>query len=476
MADIAFALQSYKDASLPVSAQSCVNAHAELEPPDAKTPVKVTGVPGIDTFATCGAGPVRGFYEYNSVVYTISGNTFYSVPSSGVATIVGAGISGNAPVSVDANSVGQICIVNGVSGYIYDINTNAFAQIVDPDFNPANTVTLIDDYFAFDHVGTNQFFLSDLLDGTSYDPLLFASAESNPDQVFGVHNAYSNLAIAGGKTIEVWQDTGAINFPFQRINGATVEQGVASPLAWAEVDNGHFFLGNDLVFYRLVGTQPQRLSTHAIEQEWASYSTMADAFCFVVSYGGHKIIYVTAPTGGSTYGYDLATQLWHQRSSWNPNGIVGRWRANCSILAYGSSKMLIGDANSGKIGVLNPATYTEFGDPIILDMIGPHIDGKGSKVFVPEFQLDMEGGVGTASGQGSNPQVMFRYSLDGGRTWSSENWMPLGDLGQFLIRLRWTRLGSGFQFTPRITISDPVKRVVIRARAPGLYFGAKAGT
>ncbi len=474
--DIPFAIQSYLDDSLPVSAQEAINCYAELEPPDAKTPVKVTGVPGIDTFATCGAGPVRGFYEYNNVVYVVSGQTLFSLTSGAVATIVGAGISGSAPVSIDANSAGQICIVNGVSGYIYDINSTVFAQIVDPDFNAANTVTMIDDYFAFDHVMTNQFFLSDVLDGTSYDPLMFATAESNPDQVLGVHNAYANLAIAGGKTIELWQDTGAVNFPFQRINGSTIEQGVASSLAWAEVDNGHFFLGNDLVFYRLVGSQPQRLSTHAIEQEWAQASTMADAFCFVISYGGHKIIYVCAPTLGTTRGYDLATQLWHRRSSWNPDGTVGRWRANCSILAYGSSKMLIGDANSGKIGVLSPSTYTEFDDPIILDMTSPHIDGKGARVFTPEFQLDMEGGVGLSTGQGSDPQAMLRYSDDGGRTWSSENWMSFGVEGDYILRARWTRLGSAYQRTFRVTISDPVKRVIIRARAPGLYYGAKAGT
>jgi hypothetical protein len=203
---------------------------------------------------------------------------------------------------------------------------------------------------------------------------------------------------------------------------------------------------------------------------------MADAFCFVISYGGHKIVYVCAPTLGTTRGYDLATQLWHRRASWNPNGTVGRWRANCSILAFGSSKMLIGDVNSGKIGILSPTTYTEFGDPLILDMTSPTVDGKGAKVFVKEFQLDMETGVGLATGQGINPQIMMQYSLDGGRTWSSENWMPMGDMGQFLTRVRWTRLGSALQFTFRVKISDPVKRTIIRARAPGLYYGAKAGT
>ena len=63
--DILFAVQSYKDDSRPVSVQRVRNAYAETEPPDSKTPVKVIGRPGVGTFATCGAGPVRGFYRLN---------------------------------------------------------------------------------------------------------------------------------------------------------------------------------------------------------------------------------------------------------------------------------------------------------------------------------------------------------------------------------------------------------------------------
>ena len=473
--DIPFAIQSYKDDSLPVSAQSCVNAYAELEPPDAKTPVKVQGVPGVDLFATCGVGPVRGMCDLAGLAYVVSGNALYTVDNLANVSLIGAGISGTAPVSMAPNGI-QIAITNGVSGYIYDTSTVTFQQILDPSFVPASTVTCLDDYFIFDHVGTNQFILSDLLDGTTYDPTMFASAESDPDRVIGVHGVNGTLAIAGERTIEFWQDTGAVDFPWQVMKGATVERGVASPLAWAEEDDGHFFLGNDLVFYRLVGTQPQRASTHALEKEWATYSTTADAFCHSVTFGGHKFIYLTFPTANVTYGFDVATNLWHQRASTGAGGALNRWRANCSLLAFSSTKMLIGDSLSGAIGAISPTNYgTEFGTPILLDMISPHIDGHGVEVFMPEFQLDMEGGTGIATGQGSDPQVMMSYSDDGGRTWSNEAWMPLGQVGQYLLRLRWTRLGSFYQRALRIKISDPVKRTIIRARAPGLYYGMSGG-
>lgn len=469
--DILFAVQSYKDDSLPVSSQEMINALAELEPPDAKTPVKVSGVPGISTFAMCGAGPIRGFCELKGVLYLVSFNALYSLTLGGTTTLLGVGIGGLGIVGMDTNGI-EVCIVNGSSGWIYNTLTATFTQITDGNFNAANTVAAIDNYFIFDHVSTNQFFLSPLLAGLGpYDATQFGTADAQPGRVLGVHNAYGILVVAGEHSLEPWQDTGALSFPWQRIANSTVELGIAAPFAWAEAGNQHYFLGADLIFYQLVGTSnPQRLSTHALEAAWGKYSTTADAFCHVVQHFGHKIIYVTFPTGNATFGYDVATQLWHRRASWDPSGAINRWRANCSVFAF-NSKMLIGDANSGQIGLIDQAVYTEFGNPLVLDMTAPHIDGKGAKGFMPEFQLDMETGTGIASGQGSNPQVALMYSDDGGRTFSPENWMPIGATGTYLTRARWTRLGSFYQRALRIKISDPVKRTIVRARAPGLSFG-----
>ena len=41
--DVLFAIQSYKDDSLPASAQEAINCYAELEPPDAKTSAALQG-------------------------------------------------------------------------------------------------------------------------------------------------------------------------------------------------------------------------------------------------------------------------------------------------------------------------------------------------------------------------------------------------------------------------------------------------
>ncbi len=465
--DINFAVQSYKSDSPDISSERVLNAYVEAQPATAKKQAAVFGHPGIGTFTTCGAGPIRGMRDLKDLAYAVSGQYLYSIDSLGVTAIVGAGISGYGNVSMSDNGI-EVAIANGVNGYTYNTLTSAFVQIADTDFSPAATVTEIDGYLAFPKDGTNQWFISDLLDGQTYDPLLYSSAESNSDRVKAVHNTYGNAAIVGERTIEFFSDTGSIDFPFQRINGATIERGTSAPLAWCEDDNSHFFLGDDRVFYRLAGSQISAISTHAISKEWESYATISDAFAFVVAYGQHKFVNLTFPIEGKTWAFDISNPVWHERTSYDPSGMEVRWRVSCALAKF--QKVLVGDSNSGTIGYLDPVLYTEFGEPMILEMISPIIDGKGLTGFMPEFQLDLQTGVGITVGQGSDPQVMMQYSDDGGHSWSSERWRSMRAIGVYGMRVRWTGLGSFKQRMLKIRISDPVKRVIIGARCPGLYF------
>jgi hypothetical protein len=299
--DVPFAIQSYKSDSLPLSAQRCINGYAEAQPRGAKSPVAVFGHPGIPTFGTCGAGPIRGLFQMNGVAYAVSGSQFYSFDSAGNPTLLGTGITGHNVVSIDGNGT-QIVIANGTAGFLYNTTTLAFAQIADGDFEPGQTVTYLDGYFIFDWSDLDRFILSGLLDGTAYDAFDWASAEAAPDRILAVRSHQSNLLLMGEETIEYWNHTGALSFPFQRFDGAVVDRGILAAQAHAAEDNALFFTGNDRISYRLDGIRPTRVSTHAIEKEWETYTTVSDAFMFPVGYGGHKFIYTTFPTAGKTWG------------------------------------------------------------------------------------------------------------------------------------------------------------------------------
>jgi hypothetical protein len=462
---IPFATTSYKSPSLPVSAQRCVNMYAEKQPPDAKTDVAVFGHPGIISWATCGVGPVRGAHKMASTPYFVSGTRLYSVSSTGVATDLGGSISGTGPVSMDDNG-SQLVITNGTNGYLYS-TTLGFTLITDADFNAADTVQFFDQRFYFDWKNTNKFFGSDLLDGTSYNALVFASAEARPDNVKAVVLNKQILLVFGETNIEPWQDIGAANMPLERVPGVVIERGLAAPRATAKEDNAVFFLGDDRRFYRLDGLTPIGISTPAIDAEWQSYSVVSDAYCLSYAWNGHKFVVIHFVAANTTWVYDISTGLWHERESWDINGRSrGRWMANCTVNAY--DKQLIGDGYSGAIGYLDNSTYTEFGTTTQALCTSPPIHSDRKRLFIAKLEMDIEAGVGIATGQGSDPQWMMRNSKDGGRTYTNlQKWRSAGAIGQYRTRLRWLRLGQARERVFELTTTDPVKRTIISASGEG---------
>jgi len=460
---VPFASQSYKSRALPLSAQQVLNFYLEKEPGDAKSPAALFGAPGLTQFADVGIGPVRAMHVMGGLLYAVANHSLYSISSTGAVITLGTGIGGTNNVSM-ANNGMQLVIVNGISGYIYS-TAGGFSVITSPNFFPAATVTFFDQYFVFDRLGTNQYFISGILDGTSYNALDFASAEVDPDYVLSIVNQQENLLIFGAHTIETWFDSGAANFPFQRVDGATIQRGCAAALSPIKEDNAVFFLGDDLIFYRLDGIFIRRVSTHAIEHAWQGYTTVSDAFTFSYTYEGHKFVVLTFPAQSATWVFDISTNLWHERDSWDPNNEnLSRWRGNCFASVY--NKLLIGDQFSGKVGYLDSSTYTEFGNTIRGLLTSPIIHSDRKRVYISRFELDIESGIGNTTDPASDPQIMLDWSDDGGRTFSElQLWNSMGKLGAYRQRLRWLRQGQSRNRIYRVVVSDPVKRSIIAAHA-----------
>ncbi len=460
---VPFAQHAYKSKSLPLSAQRMVNAYVEREPADAKSQTPIFGVPGLTLFSTCGSGPIRGMRMMGGVLYVVSGQTLYSVDPTGNATILGGSIPGSNVVCMTDNGT-QLLIVNGTSGFVYATATG-FQIITSSNFHSSTSATFFDNYFVLSWDGTNKYFISGSLDGTSYNGADFASAEVAPDYVLAIVNQQENLLIFGQTTIETWYDAGSVNFPFQRIDGGTIERGCAAALTPVKEDNSVFFLGDDRIFYRLDGTIPRRVSQHAIEDAWQNYKVVSDAYCFSYTWEGHKFINIIFPTANASWIYDISTGYWHERESWDlNNNSYGRWRGAWAINAY--NKILVGDRYSGQVGYLDDVAATEFGNTLQAYLVGPVMHNDRNRLFHSRFELDIEAGVGNANDPGSDPQIMLDWSDDGGRSFKSpQRWQSMGKIGAYSQRLRWLRLGQSRQRMYRVTISDPVRRNIIAVSA-----------
>jgi hypothetical protein len=66
----------------------------------------------------------------------------------------------------------------------------------------------------------------------------------------------------------------------------------------------------------------------------------------------------------------------------------------------------------------------------------------------------------------ADPQVMLRWSDDGGHTWSNEHWTSIGKIGAYGYRAFWRRLGMTMKLRDRvyeISGTDPVKIAIVGA-------------
>ena len=67
---------------------------------------------------------------------------------------------------------------------------------------------------------------------------------------------------------------------------------------------------------------------------------------------------------------------------------------------------------------------------------------------------------------GYNPEVMLRFSDDGGHTWSNEHWSSIGKIGEYGRRVFWRRLGMTLKLRDRvyeISMTAPVKIAIMGA-------------
>jgi hypothetical protein len=450
---IPFGTQSYQHRSRPVSSQRMVNAYLEA-PATAKEVPPVVQSFGISSLSTVGNGPMRGGCVVNGVPFVVSGTKLYRVAQNGSSSELGT-IPGIGYVDMLGDGDEVLCVTGGT---IYRYFNNAVAEISDGDFPGALWAEYLDGY-AIVGPGNGTVYVNQTPgDFSAWNALDFASAEGAPDDVIGAIVDHRQVFLGGLETIEVWENTGNADFPLERSPGGFIELGLGSTFGFAKNSNTVFFYASDGTIRMLSGYDPQRISTHAVEQAIEKYS---DKRCYTLTWmeSGHAMIGFTWPDG--TCVYDLSTQMWHERHSYGLN----RWRPIFALRAFGS--WLVGDYASNKVGMLDPVTFAEWGDVLRWSATCPSINRENQVLRHQRLELVFETGVGLITGQGSDPQVMLRFSDDGGRTWSNEHWRSMGIMGDYRTRVAWNRLGAARDRVYEVSISDPVRRTLVESHLYG---------
>lgn len=451
--------------SVNVNSARRLNLYLEINEEGAKTRISAHNCPGLALFHSAfGDTPVRGMHGVGDDLFVVHRGVFYTINNAGVETSRGTLLTTTGLVGIADNGT-QIMVVDGTYGYIYTIATGAFAQISAAGFPGADTVTFLDGYFIVNSiVNRGRFYVSALYDGLNWNALAYATAESNPDNLVRPLGERSLLVLFGDYSTEMWANTGALDFPFSRMQGATVEWGLAARWSAVKFDDSLCWLARNRLgqvsVVRAVGLDIQRVSTPELDYLFSTYSAVSDATAYGFMLNSHPMYALHFPSASRSWLYDGKTGAWSELQAYG----LTRHRGETSTSFLNDT--MIGDYSTGKIYKLKPDTYTDNGDTIIREIVSPHTFGADDEQgFISEIRLDMETGLGLAVGQGSDPQIMLSLSRDGGHSFGTERWTSAGKTGQYRHRARWRRCGRARDLVLKVRISDPVEVNLIRASA-----------
>jgi hypothetical protein len=205
---------SYVARSINAADNRMVNLFPEIIPEGGKEPGFLNRAPGLQFQQTIGTGPIRALWAHQtngSDFFVVSGTEFYKVTGLTATPTKLGDVTGTGPVSIADNGT-QIFLACNPDGFIYNEVTNVFAKITDPDFTGAVTVGYLDGYFVYNEPNSQKVWVTQLLDGTSVDPLDFASAEGSPDGLVAINVDHREAWLFGTDSIEVWYNAGRLTF------------------------------------------------------------------------------------------------------------------------------------------------------------------------------------------------------------------------------------------------------------------------
>ena len=458
---------SYTLGSKNVDAQRCINMYPELNELGTgkeREIASLVSTPGLELIEILGDGPVRGLHAgSNGVLYVVSGHLLYSVDSDFIPNHIGTLKTGYGNVSMQDNGM-ILVVVDGDNGYHHTLGTQETTQIEDEAFLGSRQVAYQDGYFIFSKPDSGIFYIAGL-GSIDFDALDFASAEGLPDNITGILCDHRELWLFGEVSTEVFYNTGAAAFPFQRVEGSFIEHGCVATFSISKLNNTVYWLGRneqgDGVVWAAEGYAPRRISTHSVERAMQKYGDLSEATAWTYQENGHSFYALNFEQNDTTWVFDTASGQWHERA-FTENGRLHRHRVNNH--AFFAGKHVVGDFENGNLYEMSETIYSDNGSEITRRRVSPHITETLDRLFYSNFQLDIETGVGVdGTGQGVTPQAMLQWSDDGGHTWSNEYWRSFGEIGVRYKRAIWRRLGQSRDRIFRVTITDPVKVALIGA-------------
>jgi hypothetical protein len=456
-----------------VTRQRRLNCYLEIRKDAERSTILAYGTPGLAlafNASTPSQYPARGIIGNKTALYECAGNEFLSLSQAGATLFTGMLGSSQSNVSMALNPT-QVIVVDGISGYIYTPGAATFAAIASAGFpNGAKTVTYCNGFFICELPGTNQFFVCNLNDGTTWNGLSYAAAVQYIDGILACDSLFGMLVIFSSGHLEFWQNVGAVPQPFQYITNSAAEYGLAAVYGRAHVGDSLVFvtqtLEGGIQIARIQGYQVSIISTTDIDNILQGMTTVADCTVVVYQVDEHKFAQFNFPTANRSLLWDATTGIWSEVQTGITGGYAARHLAQFAAVAFGQTYAT--DFSNGNVYNFSNSQYTDNGNTILRELVTRVVLRDFNAFQVGELYFDMQTGVGLQNPalQGYNPQVTIERAVDG-RDFGPPRLIALGQAGQYITHVRCRRNGrsDGQGMIFRLRMSDPVPFVVTSGAA-----------
>lgn len=420
------------------------NYYYEKAPTNLEDQVSLKPRPRLKAFAQAGIGPINGLYRkggvlasagFSGAILALSGDQLYRVtqtglPGVGTATLIGT-VTGPRRMTAEGTA-DVIVLTTGTTPYSTD-GTTLSVITMPPGFSCYAVDYLAGRFLLSSDVGR---FYWTAVGGTTVSALDFATAESQPDTLQTLKVIGDELWLFGRLSIEVWQPTGDLDLPYQRIGGRIFGIGVTGfdtvqKLSVNGLDTV-CWVGTDRRVYR-TNPNPSRISDHAIEERLQRVTTPTELYAVVWSWSGHDFYVLHIPGEGS-FAYDLLTGEWDEVTSF------GRDLFRANAFATGpNAQPLLGDDDSGQIWEMAETERADGEDPVLFEFTGL-LEAPGASIRLENVSLDLSTGLNPDPD--ADPTMQMAMSDDMGDSWGPDVTQYLGRQGQRLNVVTWTQCGA----------------------------------
>lgn len=390
---------------------------------------------GVNQFAKT-SGLDRGGINWNDECYRVIDEKFVKVSADGTITELGL-VDNGGYVTFDY-SFDYLAICSNGKLYLY--NRDGLREVTDEDLISCKDIIFIDGYFMT--TDGEYIIVNELNNPFEINPLKYGSAEIDPDPIIALKKIRNEAWAIGRYTIEVFDNTGGDNFPFQRVEGAMIPKGCVGTKACCHFAETLAFLGsakNEPVAIWLASNgSGQKISNREIDQILHTFTEKQLSECLMESRStnGHMWLYLHLPDQTLVYDYaaSSATQepVWFKLST----GLeLSQYTARNHVWCY--DKWIVGHSSENKIGTLTDKHSHQWGNPVSWEFQTSIVYNEGRGAIFHSLELVALTGHVEFN---KNPAVYTQYSVDG-ELWSMPKHIHSGKIGNRAKRLIWLQQG-----------------------------------